>query len=35
MLDKNTLVPVAVTLGVLAAINNIRALRSVKRFIIG
>lgn len=35
MLNKSTLTAVGVTLGVLAVLNNVRALRSIKRTIVG
>lgn len=34
MLNKSTLTSVGVTLGVLAILSNVRALRSIKRIII-
>lgn len=35
MFNKSNLIPVGITLGVLAVLTNVRALRSIKRTILG
>jgi len=35
MFNKNTLIPVGITLAVLAVLSNVRAARDVKRIVLG